>query len=139
MQLPRTHLGDAGCPQSLTRPPDRQIRHHHRRCRGIGRALAVRLAAAGANITVNDLDDAGAHTVAREVSGIAVTANCASKDGTAALIAGATLEYGQVDVFIANAGVSGVGDIDASDEDWQLALDVNVMAHVRAARLLAPL
>ncbi|KZF13207.1 dehydrogenase [Rhodococcus sp. EPR-157] len=106
---------------------------------GIGRALAVRLAAAGANITVNDLDDAGAHAVAREVSGIAVTADCASEDGIAALIAGATSEFGQVDVFIANAGVSGVGDIDASDEDWQLALDVNVMAHVRAARLLVPL
>ncbi|MFJ6263269.1 SDR family NAD(P)-dependent oxidoreductase [Rhodococcus erythropolis] len=106
---------------------------------GIGRALAVRLAAAGANITVNDLDDAGASAVAREVGGIAVTADCASEDGISALIAGATAAYGGVDSYIANAGVPGIGDVNASDEDWRLALDVNVMAHVRAARLLIPL
>lgn len=106
---------------------------------GIGRALAVRLAAAGAKITVNDLDDAGARAVALEVDGIAVPADCASEDGIAALIAGATEAYGQVDFYIANAGVAGIGDVNASEEDWRLALDVNVMAHVRAARLLLPL
>ncbi|ATQ29339.1 NAD(P)-dependent oxidoreductase [Rhodococcus ruber] len=105
---------------------------------GIGHALAVRFSAAGANITVNDVDHAGARNVANEVGGTAVIADCATEDGVTALIAGATEAYGRVDVYIANAGVPGIGDVSASEEAWRLALEVNLMAHVRAARLLVP-
>ena len=105
---------------------------------GIGHALAVKFASAGANITVNDVDHAGANEVANEVGGTAVIADCASYEGVATLIAGATDAYGQVDVYIANAGVAGIGDVTASEEAWQLTFDVNLMAHVRAARQLVP-
>lgn len=105
---------------------------------GIGRALAVRLAGAGARITVNDVDEAGAVRVADEVGGIAIAADCASVDGISALLAAATEAHGPVDAYFANAGVSGVGDVDASEETWGLTLEVNLMAHVRAARILVP-
>jgi NAD(P)-dependent dehydrogenase (short-subunit alcohol dehydrogenase family) len=105
---------------------------------GIGRALALRLASAGARVTVNDVDEAGAVRVASEVGGTAIAADCASEDGIAALLAGATEAHGQVDIFFANAGVSGVGDVCASEETWRVTLEVNLMAHVRAARILVP-
>ena len=46
--------------------------------------------------------------------------------------------FGPVDLFFANAGVGGEPGIGDSDEGWQHAIDVNVLAHVRAARLLVP-
>jgi NAD(P)-dependent dehydrogenase (short-subunit alcohol dehydrogenase family) len=47
-------------------------------------------------------------------------------------------ELGPVDVFVANAGVAVVGGVDAPDEQWRRLWDVNVMAHVYAARALLP-
>lgn len=105
---------------------------------GIGRALAVRLASEGARVAVNDIDEAGAERVAGEVGGVAVAADCASAEGISALLAGATEAHGPVDAYFANAGVPGVGDVDASEETWGQTLEVNLMAHVRVARILVP-
>jgi NAD(P)-dependent dehydrogenase (short-subunit alcohol dehydrogenase family) len=56
----------------------------------------------------------------------------------AALVATARDVLGEIDMFCANAGVArGEGDQD-SDADWEACWQVNVMAHVRAARLLLP-
>jgi NAD(P)-dependent dehydrogenase (short-subunit alcohol dehydrogenase family) len=46
--------------------------------------------------------------------------------------------FGPVDLFFANAGVGGDPGIGDSDEGWDRTIDVNVLAHVRAARLLVP-
>ena len=45
---------------------------------------------------------------------------------------------GTVDVYCANAGLASAGDAFADEEVWAAAWDVNVMAHVRAARALLP-
>jgi NAD(P)-dependent dehydrogenase (short-subunit alcohol dehydrogenase family) len=45
---------------------------------------------------------------------------------------------GPIDVWFANAGVSGGGGADAPDETWELQWQVNVLAHVYAARALLP-
>ena len=45
---------------------------------------------------------------------------------------------GHVDAFFANAGIGTLAGLEASDEQWQRALDTNVLAHVRAARHLVP-
>src|SRR5205823_6337997 len=45
---------------------------------------------------------------------------------------------GAIDVFCANAGVGTGGGPEAPEDAWELAWDVNVMAHVRAARELLP-
>lgn len=105
---------------------------------GIGRAIARRMAAEGAQVVVNDLDAAAAQAVADEVGGMAWGGDAASEAGVAALIGAATAHLGEIDVFFANAGIEvGVG-LDASEADWQRSMDVNVMAHIRAARLLVP-
>ncbi len=58
--------------------------------------------------------------------------------GSTALITAARGHLGSIDVYVANAGIEVAAGLHASEEDWQRSLDVNVMAHVRAARLLVP-
>ncbi|WP_182524519.1 SDR family NAD(P)-dependent oxidoreductase [Nocardioides dongkuii] len=109
--------------------------------RGIGRALAVRLAQEGARVVVNDLDADAAYAVAAEVGGTAVPGDCASDEGVRALVDRATEALGRVDVYLANAGIDGAAGPDSlqtPDAAWEQVLDVNVMAHVRAARTLVP-
>lgn len=105
---------------------------------GIGRAIARRLASEGARVVANDLDADAAERVAAEIGGIAVAGDAASEMGVAALIASAREHLGSIDVYVANAGIEVAAGQHASEEDWQRSLDVNVMAHVRAARLLVP-
>lgn len=109
--------------------------------RGIGRALAERAVAEGARVVVNDLDADNARAVAADIGGTAVPGDAASTEGVQALLAAATEALGRVDVYFANAGVDGAFGLDslqAPDELWERTLDVNVMAHVRAARELVP-
>jgi NAD(P)-dependent dehydrogenase (short-subunit alcohol dehydrogenase family) len=107
---------------------------------GIGRALATRLAAAGARVVVNDLDTEACSTVAAEIGATAAPGDCSSAAGVAALIDAATETLGRIDVYMANAGIDRTqpDSLQASDEDWALMIDTNVMSHVRAARRLVP-
>ncbi|MFF8828523.1 SDR family NAD(P)-dependent oxidoreductase [Streptomyces sp. NPDC015131] len=102
--------------------------------RGIGAALCRRFAAAGARVVVNDRHEDRAKALAAEIGGLALPG-----DATVPLVPAArALLGGPVDVYCANAGVATAGGPDVPDEDWFSALDVNLMAHVRAARDLLP-
>ena len=109
---------------------------------GIGRALAVEFAAGGARVVAGDLDETGVQETAqriRETGGAAVAlrADAAEVAGIESLITLAGREFGPVDIYVANAGI--MGAIGLGDEDaWDRILDVNLRAHVRAARLLVP-
>src|ERR1700677_1209742 len=105
---------------------------------GIGRALARRLAAGGARVVVNDLDADAAKRVAAEVGGYAVPGDISSEGGVRALVTAASDHLGAIDVWDGNAGVDLGHGLEASEDDWAKANDVNVLAHVRAARLLVP-
>lgn len=110
---------------------------------GIGAALATALAARGAHVVVADLDaESAARTVdvIETAGGTAVAApgDAASEDGVAALIGTAREAFGPVQAWFANAGVDRGRGLDATEAEWALSLDVNVMAHVRAARALLP-
>lgn len=110
---------------------------------GIGRALARRLAAEGARVVVNDLDADAARQVADEVGGTALAGDCSSQEGVQALVEGATETLGRIDLFFANAGIDSAGvppaqSLHTPDETWARMLEVNVMAHVRAARAVVP-
>ncbi|PIM72349.1 dehydrogenase [Streptomyces sp. JV178] len=100
---------------------------------GIGAALARRFAAEGARVVVNDLDGDRAKAVADEIGGIAVPGDASEIVAPAREALGGT-----VDVYCANAGVASGGTEAADDKVWELAWDVNVMAHVRAAHALLP-
>jgi NAD(P)-dependent dehydrogenase (short-subunit alcohol dehydrogenase family) len=105
---------------------------------GIGRALAARLAAEGARVVVNDVDSEAAGRVAEEIGGYAVPGDAASEEGVAALVDAARDHLGIIDAWFANAGIDRGQGLDAPEADWAASLEVNVLAHVRAARLLVP-
>ncbi|MDQ3632657.1 MAG: SDR family oxidoreductase [Actinomycetota bacterium] len=112
---------------------------------GIGRALAERFADEGAaGVVVADLDEVGALRVAAEIGArhrgraVGVACDVGRAEENALLLDRATAAFGPVDLFCANAGV-GVGtDEQTPDDVWEVALDVNLRAHVHAARLLVP-
>ncbi|HVW43076.1 MAG TPA: SDR family oxidoreductase [Amycolatopsis sp.] len=106
--------------------------------RGIGAALAARFAAEGARVVVGDLDGDAVARVASDIGGIAVAGDAASESGVAHVISRAKAELGEIDLFCANAGIAPHGGPEAPEDAWARAWEVNVMAHVRAARLLLP-
>lgn len=105
---------------------------------GIGRALATRLAAEGLDVVVNDLDADALAALAAEIGARAVPGDAASEAGAGALVDAALRHLGEVDVWFGNAGIEVGQGLDASEDDWARAHEVNVLAHVRAARLLVP-
>lgn len=107
---------------------------------GIGRALCRRLAEAGVRgIVVADIDGDGAQRVAEEVSGIAVRCDVAWEEDVRSLVTRASQEFGRIDLYCSNAGVTAKGGIDADDAAWERNWRVNVLGHVYAARQVIPL
>lgn len=110
---------------------------------GIGRALAVQFAAAGASVVAGDLDAAGVEQTSASIgaaggSAVGIVADAADVDGIATLIDAARTEFGPVDVFVANAGIMGAPGLGDDERDWDAIIDVNLRAHVRAAKVLVP-
>jgi NAD(P)-dependent dehydrogenase (short-subunit alcohol dehydrogenase family) len=106
---------------------------------GIGRAMCRAFAAAGARaVIVADLDENGAKQVAEEIRGTAFGTNVGDESAVRNLVEQTTQRFGQIDVFCSNAGIAVHGGPDASDAEWLRSWDVNVMAHVYAARAVLP-
>ncbi len=89
-------------------------------------------------LVVADRDAAGAEALARELGGLAVACDVAREADLVALVARAQEAYGAIDLFVSNAGISVAGGVEAPDAEWRRIIDVNVMAHVWAARALLP-
>jgi NAD(P)-dependent dehydrogenase (short-subunit alcohol dehydrogenase family) len=106
---------------------------------GIGRALARRFAAEGAKLVAcADRNGEGAREVAAEVGGVGFTTDVGKEADIAALIETVESEHGAIDLFCSNAGIGIGGGAEAANEAWQRIWDINVMAHVWAARHLVP-
>jgi NAD(P)-dependent dehydrogenase (short-subunit alcohol dehydrogenase family) len=106
---------------------------------GIGRACATRFAQEGARVVVSDRDEARVQAVADEIGAMALGADVSREADIVALIAAAQDSDGPIDLFFSNAGVPGPGGgPEASDDELQLTWEINVMAHVWAARALLP-
>ncbi len=96
---------------------------------GIGRAIALRLAAEGACVVVADRDAESAAAVAAEIGGpdiaVSVAADVTSEEQVAAAVAMAALAFGGVDLVVNNAGLSVSKPLlETTVADWDLQHDV---------------
>jgi NAD(P)-dependent dehydrogenase (short-subunit alcohol dehydrogenase family) len=105
---------------------------------GIGRALAQKFAAEGARVVVADLDIERASELATEINGLSVAVDVSDEGSLRVLVERAEHKNGPIDLFCSNAGIGFFGGIEVANEDWQRIWDVNVMAHVYAARAVLP-
>jgi NAD(P)-dependent dehydrogenase (short-subunit alcohol dehydrogenase family) len=106
--------------------------------RGIGAALARAFAAEGARVVVNDVDADAARALAEELGAFAVLGDAATETGVSLLVGSARELLGEIDLYCANAGIGPAGTEQAPEGVWSAAWEINVMAHVRAARELVP-
>ena len=106
---------------------------------GIGRELARRFRAEGAaGIILADMQEEALVAVANEVGGLAIVTDVARESEIQTLVERAENEVGPVDIFCSNAGIARLGGEGVADAEWQLNWDIHVMAHVYAARSVAP-
>jgi len=106
---------------------------------GIGRALARKFASEGAKLVVcADINGEGAATTAKEIGGISFSTNVGKEADIKHLIETVEAEQGPIALFCSNAGIGIGGGAEVSDDRWQRIWDINVMAHVWAARHLVP-
>ena len=108
---------------------------------GIGRALCERFAAEGVRgLAVVDLDVANAERVAEPIGdrAIAIGADVGRELDVVAAVEKTEERFGPIDLLVSNAGIGVVGGVEAPNEAWQQIWDVNVMAHVYAARAVLP-
>ncbi len=95
--------------------------------RGIGRAICVAMAEAGAQVAVADLSRADAGEVAQAIGGIAVEIDVTDFSNIAAGVAEVERTLGGVDILVNNAGIFNMASIDKiTPEDYRRQYDVNV-------------
>ena len=112
--------------------------------RGLGQALAQRLAAEGANVLVADIADEAAQATAEQIIadyGVKATwahADVTQNDDCEAMVDKAVASFGQLDIVVSNAGIlfaGGVTEIDPAR--WRMVIDVNLVGYFNVARAAA--
>ena len=100
---------------------------------GIGKAIAIRLANAGASVAVLDMNMDSAESAAREIEGLGHTTMPVQADVTQSSDVNAAVEkvisnFGRVDILVNNAGIAGrtLPLTDLEESDWDTVIGVNL-------------
>ncbi|TVQ14643.1 MAG: 3-oxoacyl-[acyl-carrier-protein] reductase [Leptolyngbya sp. DLM2.Bin27] len=129
-----------------TLPLDGQVAVITGASRGIGRAIAANLAAAGAKVVVNyarsstAADEVVAAIVEGGGSSVAIQADVSQADQVDALISGTLAAFGRVDILVNNAGITrDTLLLRMKPEDWQAVIDLNLTGVFLCTRAVAKL
>ncbi len=112
--------------------------------RGLGRAFALALAEAGADVAIGARDAARNAAVVAEIEalgrrGLAVEADITARDDVRRLVADVTAEWGGIDVLVNNAGVAiHRPALEVPPEEWQQVIDLNLTALWNCSTAVAP-
>lgn len=112
--------------------------------RGIGRAIALKLASEGARVVINDLDADPAHETAEEIKAAGGQAcvcvgSVTATDFADRFVQTAVKEYGAIDIIVNNAGYTWDSVIQKmTDEQWYAMIDVHLTAPFRILRAAHP-
>jgi 3-oxoacyl-[acyl-carrier protein] reductase len=113
--------------------------------RGIGEAIALKLAQEGADVVVADVDLEGAQRVAQEIEGLgrkakAIQADVSQREAVQRLVSEAVSLFGKVDILVNNAGIIRRGTfLEHDPQDWEKVLSVNLGGTFNCAKEVAPL
>lgn len=112
--------------------------------RGIGRSIALKLAAEGARVVVNDLDEAPAHEVVKAIrqadgQAVACVGSVTAPDFAERFIGTAVSEFKGLDIIVNNAGYTWDNVVQKmTDEQWYAMMDVHLTAPFRILRAAQP-
>jgi NAD(P)-dependent dehydrogenase (short-subunit alcohol dehydrogenase family) len=108
---------------------------------GIGRALCQRFVAEGVRgLAIVDKQAKASHELAVEVGPtvIGLAADVAREADVVSAVRVTEERFGPIDLLVSNAGIGTGGGVEAPNEAWQQIWEVNLMAHVYAARAVLP-
>ncbi|MDP2323337.1 MAG: SDR family NAD(P)-dependent oxidoreductase [Gammaproteobacteria bacterium] len=112
--------------------------------RGIGRAIAVKLASQGTAVVLTARNRAELEAVARDITGrggVAVTipADITETGQVQAMVDEALRRFGQIDVLVNNAGITGMSSlVNAEPDDWKRIIEINLFGTYNLCRAVAP-
>ena len=115
--------------------------------RGIGRAIAVRMAEQGAKVVISSRKLAACQAVVDEIEAacgagraIAIPANISSKDDLKALVDGAMEAFGSIDILVCNAASNPYfgPQVGITDDQFRKILDNNIVSNHWLIQLAAP-
>jgi NAD(P)-dependent dehydrogenase (short-subunit alcohol dehydrogenase family) len=112
---------------------------------GIGRAIAVRLAEAGARVAIFDVfperaEEAAERVRERGVEAFAVAGDAMDTEALRSAIAATDARFGRLDILVNNAGgVSGRPFLEQSERSWRRHIDINLVSMLAATHAAAPI
>jgi NAD(P)-dependent dehydrogenase (short-subunit alcohol dehydrogenase family) len=112
--------------------------------RGIGRAIAIKLARHGAHVAVNDISAESSQTVADEVKtlerqSLAICADVSHESDVQEMVRQTAERFGRIDILVNNAGVVTTGPMtEITTEIWDRTLAINLKGVFLCSKAVFP-
>ncbi|MBQ4259635.1 MAG: SDR family oxidoreductase [Lachnospiraceae bacterium] len=112
--------------------------------RGIGKAIAVKMAQKGANVVISDILEEQLEQTAVEIAKYgnkvkSIVLDISDEDAVRAAMADSIQEFGQVHILVNNAGIYRGGDfVESKSEEWKQTFDINVLGSMYTTHAVLP-
>ena len=108
---------------------------------GIGRAIAEKLAAAGATVVVTDINEVTAKETAAAIGGgaVGIRTDVTSRESVQAMVDQVRAQFGRIDVLVNNAGWDKAGPfVDSDPADWDRVIAINLYGVLNTSKAVLP-